>query len=47
MSDFQLYGMTSLALGRYRTFKQRSLNLLSISTAKELPLLNKRIRAQF
>jgi hypothetical protein len=30
------YGMTNLALGEYRTFKQRSLNLLSISTAKEL-----------
>jgi len=52
--------MTNLALGEYRTFKERSLNLLSISTAKELgiemppswlrvrmPLLIKRIRAQF
>jgi hypothetical protein len=60
MGDPQLYGMTNLALGEYRTFKQRSLNLLSISAAKELgiemfpswlrvrmPLLNKRIRAQF
>jgi hypothetical protein len=60
MGDLQLYGMTNLALGEYRTFKQRSLNLLSISAAKELgiemfpswlrvrmPLLNKRIRAQF
>jgi hypothetical protein len=36
MGDLQLYGMTNLALGEYRTFKQRSLNLLSISTAKEL-----------
>src|SRR6516164_8282455 len=27
--DLQLYGMTNLALGEYRTFKQRSLNLLS------------------
>ena len=34
MGDLQLYGMTNLALGEYRTFKQRSLNLLSIS--KEL-----------
>jgi hypothetical protein len=34
MGDVQLYG--NLALGEYRTFKQRSLNLLSISTAKEL-----------
>jgi hypothetical protein len=52
--------MTDLALGEYPTFKPRSLNLLSISAAKELeiemfsswlrvrmPLLNKRIRAQF
>ena len=36
MGDLQLYGMTNLALGEYRTFKHRSLNLLSISTAKEL-----------
>src|SRR5215831_17142856 len=36
MDDLQLYGMTNLALGEYRTFKQRSLNLLSISAAKEL-----------
>jgi hypothetical protein len=36
MGDLQLYGMTNLALGEYRTFKQRSLNLLSISAAKEL-----------
>jgi len=36
MGDLQLYVMTNLALGEYRTFKQRSLNLLSISAAKEL-----------
>jgi hypothetical protein len=28
MGDLQLYGMTNPALGEYRTFKQRSLNLL-------------------
>jgi len=33
MGDLQLYVMTNLALGEYRTFKQRSLNLLSISAA--------------
>jgi hypothetical protein len=36
MGDLQLYGKTNLALGEYRTFKQRSLNSSSISTAKEL-----------
>ena len=35
MGDLQLYGMTNLALGEYRTFKQRGLNL-SIPAAKEL-----------
>ena len=38
MGDLQLHGMTNLALGEYRTFKQRSLNLLSISAAKELEM---------
>ena len=38
MGDLQLYGMTNLALGEYRTFKQRSLNLLSISAAKSWEL---------
>jgi len=31
--------MTNLASGEYRTFKQPSLNLLSISTAKELGIV--------
>ena len=36
MGDLQLYGMTKWPWGEYRTFKQRSLSLLSISAAKEL-----------
>jgi hypothetical protein len=38
MGDLQLYGMTNLALGEYRTFKQRSLNLLSISKPRSWEL---------